>query len=478
MNSSPISSPRLTLLSPDDKDRLHQAVLHILEKIGMEVLHPRARELMLAAGGRENSAGRITVTAAMLTSALGKAPGSVQIYDREGEPAMDLGGWRSYYGTGSDLWYQLDLQSGERRISVLEDAARAAALAQGLPNLDFVMTAAHASDVEPQRAYLAEVAQLVLNTAKPMIHISMDRPDLEAMWELATIIRGGEEEAVRRPYMIHYAEPVSPLKHGRDSLDKMLFCADKRIPLIYSPAPLAGSTAPLTVAGHIAQGLAEALFGLILHQLGNPGAPFILGVGPAVLDLVTTQSSYNAPEYLLGLITVVEMCRFYGLPSFGYAGTTDSQIPDGQAAFESGLLIYLSGLMGANLNHDVGYLDFGRTGALEFMVMGDEFISQARRFMLGVPVNDETLALEVVEAGAKGQPYLTNPHTLRHCRSEQWRPGLLNRLDYEKWRRAGAKDLRERAREKALAILDSGPQKPLDPGKASRVNRVVDRFRP
>ena len=175
MNSSPISSPRLTLLSPDDKDRLHQAVLHILEKIGMEVLHPRARELMLAAGGRENSAGRITVTAAMLTSALESAPGSVQIYDREGEPAMDLGGWRSYYGTGSDLWYQLDLQSGERRISVLEDAARAAALAQGLPNLDFVMTAAHASDVEPQRAYLAEVAQLVLNTAKPMIHISMDR---------------------------------------------------------------------------------------------------------------------------------------------------------------------------------------------------------------------------------------------------------------------------------------------------------------
>lgn len=478
MNAVSASSPRLTLLSQEDKSRIHGAVIRILEEIGMEVLHPGAREMMLSAGGKENSAGRITVSAAMLASALETAPESVLIYDREGEPVMDLGGLRTYYGTGSDLWYQIDLQSGERRKSVLEDATRAAALVQGLPNIDFVMTMAHASDVEPDRAYLAEVAQLVLNTSKPMIHISKDRPDLEAMWELAKIVRGGEEAAIGRPYMIHYAEPTSPLKHGQDSLAKMLFCADKRIPLVYSPAPLAGSTAPLTIAGHIAQGLAEALFGLVLHQLRSPGAPFILGVGPAVLDMVTTQSSYNAPEYLLGFVTVVEMCRFYGLPSFGYAGTTDSQIPDGQAAFESGLLIYLAGLIGANLNHDVGYLDFGRTGALEFMVMGDEFISQARRFMRGVPVNDETLALEVIEDGAGGKPYLANPHTLRHCRSEQWRPGLLNRLDYEKWNRAGARDLRERAREKALAILESGPARPLSPDLAARVNRVVESFRP
>ena len=478
MNQSSSSLPRLTLLEQEDKNRLSGAVIEILESIGMEVHLDEARDLLIKGGAREDSSGRICLPPVMLEAALVSAPKNVLLFDREGEPALDLGERRAYFGTGSDLWYQIDLQSGERRPSVLEDTARAARLAQGLDNLDFVMTAAHASDVEPERAYLAEVAQLILNTSKPMIHIAKDVPDLAAMWELASLVRGGEEGARVKPYMIHYAEPTSPLKHGRDSLAKLLFCAEKGIPLVYSPAPLAGSTAPLTVAGHVAQGLAEGLFGLVLHQLKNPGAPFIMGMGPAILDMVTTQSSYNAPEYYLGYLTAVEMSHYYGLPSFGYAGTSDAQIPDGQAALESGLLIYLSSLIGANLNHDVGYLDFGRTGALEFMVMGDEFISQARRFMRGVPVNEETLALEVIRAGAQGKQYLTNPHTLRHCRSEQWRPRLLNRLGYEKWRRSGAPDLQEAARKRALAILDGGPGKPPAPDLAGRVLRVVDKFRP
>ena len=478
MKLEPPALPCLNLLSPEDKTRLHEAIQEILETIGMEVRHDRARELLLKGGAQETPEGRILIPPSMLGRALESAPESVALFDREGEPALDLGGRRSYFGTGSDLWYQIDLQSGERRPSVLEDTARAARLAQGLDNLDFVMTAAHASDVEPARAYLAEAAQIILNTAKPMVHIAMDLPDLEAMWELACLVRGGEDQARDKPYMVHYAEPTSPLRHGRDSLAKLLFCAEKGLPLVYSPAPLAGSTAPLTVAGHVAQGLAEGLFGLVLHQLRNPGAPFIMGMGPAVLDMVTTQSSYNAPEYYLGYLAAVEMGHFYGLPSFGYAGTSDSQIPDGQAAMESGVLIYLSSLIGANLNHDVGYLDFGRTGALEFMVMGDEFISQTRRFMRGVPVNDETLALEVIRAGAQGRQYLTNPHTLRHCRTEQWRPRLFNRTGYDKWRAAGAWDLREAARQRALAILEQEPARPLDPKLAQGVLQVVEDFRP
>ena len=427
MNPLQGNAPRLVILSPADRDRIHRAIIEILEQIGMEVLHDQARELLLVHGATEDQTGRIRLTEAMVRAAIDSAPKNIPVHDRNGDLAMDLGERRSYYGTGSDLWYQLDLQTGEQRPSVLEDAALAARTAQALPNIDFVMTYAHASDVAPERAYLAEVGQLVLNSTKPILHIAMDLPDLTAMHQMAVAVRGSEEEAARRPYMIHYAEPTSPLRHAQDGLNRLLFCADKNLPVVYSPAPLAGSSAPLTTAGHVAQGLAEGLFGLVAHQLRRPGAPFIMGMGPAILDMVTTQSSYNAPEYYLGYLTAVEMTQFYGLPSFGYAGTSDSPIPDGQAGLESGLLSYLSGLIGANLNHDVGYLDFGRTGALEFIVMGDEFISQARRFMAGVPVNDETLALDVIREAAQGGQYLTSRHTLRHCRNQQWRPGLLNR---------------------------------------------------
>ena len=170
--------------------------------------------------------------------------------------------------------------------------------------------------------------------------------------------------AARGPYFVVYDQPSSPLEHPADSVDKLLFCADKGVPVVYSPAPLAGGTAPITVAGHVAQGMAESLFGLVLHQLRAPGAPFLIGEGPAVLDMATAQSSYNAPEYLHAYACAVEMAKWLDIPNFGYGGTTDSQVVDAQAGLEVGECVTLSLLLGSNLNHDVGYLDFGLTGSL------------------------------------------------------------------------------------------------------------------
>ena len=172
-----------------------------------------------------------------------------------------------------------------------------------------------------------------------------------------------------------YLEPVSPLSHPVESIDKLLFCADHGIPAIYSPAPLAGGTAPITVAGHTCQGVAESLFGLVIHQLRKPGAPFLFGIGPAVLDMATSQSSYNAPEYLMTFLCQIEMARWLDLPNWGYGGTSDSQVVDAQAGMEIGELALLCLAAGSNLNHDVGYLDFGLTASLELIVIVDEYIA-------------------------------------------------------------------------------------------------------
>jgi trimethylamine--corrinoid protein Co-methyltransferase len=140
----------------------------------------------------------------------------------------------------------------------------------------------------------------------------------------------------------------------------------------------------MTVAGHVVQGLAECFFGLVIHQLTAPGAPFLMGMGAAVLDMATSQCSYNAPEYLMAYMGMVEMSHYFDIPNWGYAGTSDAQIPDGQATFEAGLLTYLSTAAGSNLNHDVGYLDFGLTGSLEMIVIMDEVIDQIRRIQKGI----------------------------------------------------------------------------------------------
>ncbi len=125
------------------------------------------------------------------------------------------------------------------------------------------------------------------NSTKPIVCTAECHDDLYEMWQIAKIIRDGDENLRAKPYFIHYAEPISPLKHPADSLDKLIFCAEKGIPAIYSPAPIAGSTAPMTLAGHVVQGLAECFCGLVIHQLKAEGAPFLMGMGPAVLDMVT-----------------------------------------------------------------------------------------------------------------------------------------------------------------------------------------------
>ena len=469
--------PSLTFLSPADRDRIHRAALEILDRIGMRIHHPEALRLLADAGCPVTDETLVRIPADRVEAAIRSAPSSIPIFDRAGAPAMDLGGYRSYFGTGSDLMYTLDPTSGERRVSGLDDVARAARVCDALPNIDFIMSSAHPSDVPPHRAYLESIRTMAESSVKPIVCTAECRDDLAEMGELARTLRGGDPALRERPYLIHYAEPISPLKHPFNSLDKLLYCAEAGIPAIYSPAPIAGSTAPMTVAGHVAQGLAESLCGLVIHQLKAQGAPFLMGMGAAVLDMATGQCSYNAPEYYLAYMGITEMSHHFDLPSWGYAGTSDSQIPDGQATLEAGMLTFIAGLAGANLNHDVGYLDFGLTGSLEMVVICDEIIDQVRRLLRGIPVDDETLGVSAVAEVGPGGHYLTHAHTLKHLRSTQWRPKLLSRAGYEKWSAGGSLSFLDRARARLAEILKSHQPLPIDEGTLRVIRERVAGFK-
>ena len=455
-------SPQLTFLSESDKPKLYQAALTLLDEVGMRIQHPEALSLLEAAGCR-TAGDWIKIPSHLVEQAIRSAPSNIPIFNREGEHVMDVGGRRSYFGTGSDLENMVDGDTLERRSSTLRDIETAARLCDALGNVDFIMSCGYPHDVQPDRANLESFLAMTKNSVKPIVTIAVDRADLSEMWEISKIIRGGDEELRRKPYSIHYTEPISPLKHPRSSLNKLLFCAEAGMPVIYSPAPIAGSTAPMTIAGHVVQGLAESLCGLVIHQRKAEGAPFLMGMGAAVLDMATTQCCYNAPEYLMAYMAVVEMSHYLDIPNWGYAGTSDSQIPDGQATFEAGLLTFMSAAAGSNLNHDLGYLDFGLTGSLEMIVILDEIIDQIRRIQRGIPVDDDQMGLPVIaETVAKGH-FLTHPHTLKHLRSTQWRPLLMNRYGYSRWKSLGRKSLLDRARTRMKFLLDTHTPTPLAP---------------
>jgi trimethylamine--corrinoid protein Co-methyltransferase len=469
---------RLSFLAESDKQRLYDAALHILDAVGMRVHHAEALELLAASGCRVDDAGRVHVPARLVDEARSSAPASFVLHDRMGEPACAVGGYEAAFGTGSDLMHLYDLESGERRRTSLADVGAAARLVDALEHLDFAMSCAYPHEVESRRAYLEEFRAMVRGTTKPLVMTTAGGEDLERMWSAACVLRGGPDELAAAPYFVVYDQPSSPLDHPADSIDKLLLCADKAIPCIYSPAPLAGGTAPITVAGHVAQGLAESLFGLVLHQQRAPGSPFLVGMGPAVLDMATAQSSYNAPEYLQGYACFVEMARWLDLPNWGYGGTTDAQLVDAQAGLEAAELTVLSMLLGSNLNHDVGYLDFGMTGSLEQVVIVDEVIALNRRLFGGVEVSDDTLALDVIADMGPGGDALGHRHTVKHLRSAQWRPRVLNRKGHERWAEEGAADLREVARRRALELLAAHEPPALPPDQARGLDQIVDEYRP
>ncbi len=473
--------PKLSFLSEHDKKRLYESALQIIEEIGMKVMHEDALKLLKGAGckvekGDTEESNLVKIPASLVEKARKTVPNNIAIYDREGNHAMDLGGRRAYFGTGSDLMWSLESEKMERHRTTLEDIKVAAKVCDALPNIDFIMSFAHPHDVNPALSYLESFKAMVENSTKPIVNTADGKKDLQAMWEISKILRGSATELKEKPYWIQYDEPISPLKHPFNSLDKLIFCAQTFSPVIYSPAPIAGSTAPMTIAGHVVQGLAESFFGMVIHQLAQEGSPFLMGIGAAVLDMATSQCSYNAPEYLLSYMAMVEMSNYLDIPNWGYGGTSDAQIPDMQASYEAGLEAFISVFAGSNLNHDVGYLDFGLTGSLEMIIIVNEMVDQIKRIHKGIPINDDTLALDVIPKGAKQGQFLTQPHTLKHLRKVQWKPELFCRQSYEKWVEQGRSSLLDRARTKLNKILNSHKPIPVKSDKQQAIENIVKNF--
>ena len=188
---------RLTYLSEADKQAIYDAALEIIGSIGMRVHHEEARELLRAAGCTVTDTDLACIPRELVQQARATAPRMIEVYDREGEPAMSLGERNSYFGTGSDLMSTYDLETGEHRPSALSDIARAARLCDALPNIDFVMSCAHPNDVEPHRSYLESFRAMVGSTTKPMVTTAENAADLKVFWEIACELRGGAEEERR-----------------------------------------------------------------------------------------------------------------------------------------------------------------------------------------------------------------------------------------------------------------------------------------
>ncbi len=455
-----LSTPRLQVLTEDQKETLFLSTLEVLEGTGVQVDNDEGLELLRGAGARVGSKGRVYIPSYLVEDALASAPRRVAVYSRDGEPAAVLEGGRVYYSSQVDSTYFFDPFDRSRRLCVREDARLGAVLCDALPHIDLVSFSSLYSDVPGQIAIRLGHKDTLKNCTKPLMHGTADFASLKAIAEMAAMVAGGWDALARKPYYVHYAEPFSPLTHTSEGVAKLLFCVEHGIPVIYTSMALAGGSAPVTAAGNLVACMAESLSGLVMAQLKKRGAPFIFGGMPIPIDMKSMLVSYGAPELSLWAAALTEMAHYFRLPVFSTAGCTDAVTFDQQAAAESAISCLMAGLSGANLVHDVGFTEAANSASLELIAATDEFISMVGCIMQGVQVEPETLALDVIDRVGPGGSFFADDHTLQHFRGN-WFPKLANRDNFEGWTTAGGLSLGDKANQRVRQILAKHTPKPL-----------------
>ncbi len=453
-------SVRFRVLSDDQIAQIKRAAFEVMSKVGFKVLHEGARTMFKQAGALVNGE-NVKVPEYIVTECLRTAPKGWVIYDRGGRRAMEVEGRKSYYGTSTASPRTKDALTGDIHPTRVADIATGAQVADALANIDWVMPMGSSQDVPATAADVHEFEAVVTHTTKPIVFIGYTPRGVELVFEMAAEVAGGLGNLQQRPFAILYPEPISPLVWPADVVDRLFVGADLSLPQIQGPTVQFGATGPVTLAGAVVQGTAEALMCLVMAQLRKPGCPFGLGCNFSVFDMANGLLSMASPEMSLALAAQAEVAQSFGLPTWGLAGSTDSKLIDAQAGIESTFSILAQGLAGLNLIHDVGYIDNGMACSTAQLVLGNESIGMAKRFIRGIEVNRESLALEVIEKVGPGGHYLDQDHTYNHFKRECWMPDLMVRTAYDEWQNQGAKDMATRIQEKLEDIIENHQAPPL-----------------
>ncbi len=475
-NSIAYSSPQFALLSETQLQDIHLAALEVLRRTGIRFHHQGAVELLKDAGAFISDGNLVKFPASLVEQALGSAPGRIIMCDRDGQPGMYLEASKVYFGTGSDCLNLLDPRTGQHRQFVEADLTDAYRLCDALPNIHFVMSVGIPFDVNPALTYDVQMVHMLEDTTKPIVFVTNDLASCQRAIDMAAAVAGGYEALREQQHILLYSEPSSPLQQSDTAVDKLLLMAEYELPVVHSPGPQMGAVAPITMAGGLVMSLAEILSSLVVHQLKRPGAPFVFGAGIHHMDMSAMQICYASPEFQLTKAAIAELGRWYGLPTWGYAGCSDAKVMDEQAAVEATLSVIMAKFSGGNLIHDVGYMESGLTTSYEMIALTDELVAMTDNMMKGIEVSEETLLVDEIDRVGPGGNYLDLKVTLQRFR-EYWRPGLLDRRLRQQWLDKGSLTLGQRLTAKVIKILDEYRPKQLEAEKSRKLREILAQAR-
>lgn len=458
-------------LSSEQIKTIHNAALQILETTGLTYEAGLEDVIKFLEGEGVNvdySAGRLRFSSEWILDRVAMAPEHFTLYSRDGKNDIALGGNRVYLGNGGAAIRVLDPESGEERAPVLKDIYNIGRIMDKMENIHFCLRPCTPTDIPDECADINFCYALLKSVTKHIMgginHVQ--KPEditrvVSEIHELFSIATGRTiEDLKKRPlYSSISCFCISPLKLSTTPMRTMLEAIKNDIPVALSGAPMAGSTAPLTMAGMLTMLHAEQLAGIAICQAWKPNSRVLYGGAPALANMKNLGYRGGAVECGMGNAAIHQLARHIKVPNYNSAGLTESKIPDTQAGYEKGMNILLAAMGGSNyIHHAAGMLDSMLTVGYEQYVLDDEIIGAACKVLKGIDTDPEHLALEVIAAIGPGGNYITSPHTMRHMRSEYFTGnGVSDDKDFAKWKAQGSKDARTRAKIIVKKILSEDP---------------------
>jgi len=465
---------RYKVLEEEQVRKIHDSALEVLERVGIKVEADELLNLLEQNGARVDGENKVAkIPGKMVESALEVVPKQVKLYGRKEEYMLDLSDNKVHLGTGGAAIKIVDLDTGKVRPSKLEDQANLARLVESLENIHFFQCPVVPRDIPKERLSLNSFYAALTNTYKNVQESATSVEAVRDIIEMASMIAGGEDKLCQAPFISFVISwMISPLKLDIRAAEVLQEVVKHKIPVALSSAPVTGSTAPATLAGLLTQVHAEELSGIVLTQLFSEGSPVLYGPVPGAANMRDMSYLGGAIEAGLMNAAAVQLANHINVPIYSDAGLTESKLPDIQAGYEKAANIIQVALAGGNyIHHAAGMLEFMTTVAYEQYVLDNDVIGMAMRALQGIDVNEETLALDVIERVGPGGNFLAQKHTVKYCRSSEFFiPEVADRNQRDKWEEKGGLDARERARQRVHEIL-AKPKRNLIPEDVDKVIR-------
>jgi len=455
--------PQFKILSDELIEQIIAEGFELLMDPGVRVHNEEALELLADAGAEVDSDAQIAyIPRDIVERALETAPSDFDLYDMNGEPVVHYGGDSVQFDPGSAAITVLDSETQEQRAPVTEDFVKFVKLVETLPQLDAQSTALICTDVPEEIGDLYRLYLALNYMEKPIVTGAFRKDTWWTMKDMLVAVAGSEQALAEKPIAIFDVCPSPPLLWSDLTCQNMIDCARYGIPSELVSMPLAGATAPVTIAAAVVQHTAECMSGVTICQLAEEGAPIVWGGSPAAFDMREGTTPMGAVGTWMIDTSYTEVGKALDLPTHAYLGMSDAKVVDAQCGLESAGGTFMAALAGVNMVSGAGMMDFESCQSYEKLVIDAEIIGMAKRLIAGVEARDEPIALGLMRKLGHRADYLGELHTAKWFSEEQYIPSaVIDRGSLEGWKKKGAKTAWERAQDRVGALLATYEPSPI-----------------